>query len=138
MRWRLAVLLILAAGVNSAPAKSKPRNWQSGEVIQIKGPRQGRQPGWGTIGPEVIRGEPGSQRAIMRESTTTGTRWMIEIALPGADYVVSLAPPPRKSSLMNLGTGSRVQCAVEAKSVYLKDDKGKVYRARIEKRSKAH
>ncbi|MBI4876910.1 MAG: hypothetical protein HY822_19915 [Acidobacteria bacterium] len=131
MMWRWAVLLLLAAGVNAALAKPKPRDWQSGEVTEVAEPGAGRQPGWGTIGPHVNSGT----QVIVPESSSFAARWVIAIALPDAIYVVTLPPPPRKSSLAKLEAGSKLGCAVEGKTMYLKDQKGAVFRASIRERS---
>ena len=123
--------LFLAAGVNATLAKPKPRNWQPGEVTRIERPGDAHQPGSGTIGPPVISGEP----VIMPEPSSFEARWAIAIALPDAIYVVTLPPPPQKSSLTRLKAGSKLECAVEGKTMYLKDEKGSVFRASIRQRS---
>ena len=70
----------------------------------------------------------------MLESSSSGARWAFVITLPDDHYVVTLSPPPGKSSLAKLGQGSKIECAVEGKTMYLKDDKGKVFRAAIRER----
>ena len=131
MTWRVVVSLLLAAGVNVMPAKPKPRNWQPGEVRLVQRPGEVRQPGWGTVGYNVAD----STQVVVLESSSFGTNWAVAIALPDAIYVVSLPLPPRKSSLTRLEAGSKLDCAVEGKTMYLKDPKGTVFRARIKERS---
>ena len=127
----MVVLLLLAAGANMTLAKPKPRHWQSGEVTLVERPGQRSQPGSGTIGPHVTSGEP----VIMPEPSSFAAVWAIAVALPEAIYVVTLPPPPRKSSLAKLEAGSKLECAVEGKTMYLKDEKGTVFRASIRERS---
>lgn len=131
MVWRVVVSLLLAANVNMTLAKPKPRSWQPGEVTLVERPREGRQPGSGNIGPHITSGEP----VIVPESSSFGAGWAIAIALPDAIYVVTLPPPPRKSWLAKLEAGSKLECAVEGKAMYLKDEKGTVFRAKIRERS---
>ena len=130
MLWRVAVSLLLAAGLNTTPGKSKPRHWQPGEVALVEKPGVKRQPGWGTIEPYITS----TTEVIMLESSAYGARWAFAITLPDAHYVVTLPPPPGKSSLTRLGPGSKLQCAIDGKTMYLKDDNGKVFRAAIRER----
>ncbi len=130
MRHCALVLLFLAAGASLALAKSQTLNWKSGEVIRVGKPEQRRQPGWGTVGPHV---NPGPH-VISLESTSFGVNWGLAIAFRGTDYIISLSPPPRKSSLHQLEAGDRLECAVEGKNMYLKDENGTVFRGRIRER----
>jgi hypothetical protein len=72
---------------------------------------------------------------VVPEASTFGRRWAIAIDLSDSGYIVTLPIPPRKSSLAKLEPGSRVQCAAEGKTLYLRDEKGKEYRARIQHKS---
>jgi hypothetical protein len=131
MVFRLVVLLLPAAGANMTLAEAKSRHWQSGKVTRVERPGQGSQPGRGTIGPQVTGGEP----VIVPQPSSFAAVWALVVELPEASYVVTLPPPPRKSSLAKLAPGSQLECAVEGKTVYLKDQKGTVFRARIRERS---
>lgn len=130
MRHCALISLLLAAGANTALAKSQSLNWQSGEVVRVGKPEQRRKPGWGTVGPHVSH----APQVIALESSSFGVNWGLAIAMPGTDYIISLSPPPRKSSLHGLEPGDRLECAVKGKDMYLRDEKGTVFRARIRER----
>lgn len=132
----LLALGLLASG--HAPAKKKERAWQEGVVAAIQRPGDPIQ-GYrqGTVGPEVSASRMGGGNVILPERSSFGALWAIAIDLPDAGYIVTLPVPPSKSSLSKLEPGSHVTCAVEGKTLYLRDEKGKQFRARIRQKSEA-
>ena len=136
---RVYALLVLALFASSyAPAKEKERAWQEGVVVAIQRPGD-PVPFYrkGTVGPEISSSRQGSGNIVVPEGSSFGAVWAIAIDLPDAGYVVTLSIPPRKSSISKLEPGSHVTCAAEGKTLYLRDDSDKQFRARIRQKSEA-
>jgi hypothetical protein len=130
--WYALVLLLLAAGVDT-PGKTKSRNWQAGEVRAVVRPGETRPPAWGPIGPHITT--TGNPDVLMLESSSFDARWTAAVAFPDARHVISFPPPPPRSSLAALKAGVKIECAVEGKTMYLKDAAGAIIRAKIRQRA---
>jgi len=88
---------------------------------------------WGTAGSEVAPSEglPQSGPQMLPFQARSMPAGRFQIRLPDAAYMVLVPPLPKKSSLGKVKAGDSVDCAVEGKTVYLRDEKGAVYRGRI-------
>lgn len=137
MMVRLVVSLLLVASIQLAQAKQKVHTWQKGEITAIAKPGEEGRSAWGTFGSEAIPSKSAPQGDSQRVSemvpvsSSFDARWALAITLPDAAYVVIVPPLPGKSSLAKAKAGDTIDCAVEGKAVYLRDTKGRVYRARI-------
>lgn len=131
MAARILLAFLIAMGFEQALAKPKAPVWQTGEITAIAKPGEQRAPGWGTVGPHTA---PLPDHNIVLTSSEFGARWALEITLPEAVYVITVAPFTGTHPLAKIKAGDRLDCAVEGKTMSLRDAKGKVYRARIRKR----
>jgi hypothetical protein len=129
MRGSIAVLMAAAfwfgACLPASGAKAA-REWRDGRVLEIGLPGE-HQPE--SQDPFVSANR--EQTPYPLASTGVASYQVYVIEADGVTYAATGDPPGRKSYLGGLKPGDRIRCAVERKTLYIRNPRGREYRLTI-------